>query len=101
MLSFGLYNKATFYYTAEKRVDFRQLIKDMGQAFGIRIEKPNRPAGRSLAFGRGRLRAASLLLHLPTDGTVSTAAARYQQLSLNPENLAGQCGKLKCCLTLN
>lgn len=94
-------NKATFYYTAEKRVDFRQLIKDMGQAFGIRIEMRQiglrEEASRLGGVGScGRELCCSTWL---TDfRTVSTAAARYQQLSLNPENLAGQCGKLKCCL---
>ena len=93
--------KATFYYTAEQRVDFRQLIKDMAKAFGIRIEM--RQIGLRLEASRlggigscGRELCCSTWL---TDfRSVSTAAARYQQLSLNPQKLAGQCGKLKCCL---
>lgn len=93
--------KATFYYTAEQRVDFRQLIKDMAKAFGIRIEM--RQIGLRLEASRlggvgscGRELCCSTWL---TDfRSVSTAAARYQQLSLNPQKLSGQCGKLKCCL---
>lgn len=93
--------KATFYYTAEKRVDFRQLIKDMAQAFSIRIEMRQiglrQEASRLGGIGScGRELCCSTWL---TDyRSVSTAAARYQQLSLNPLKLAGQCGKLKCCL---
>lgn len=93
--------KATFYYTAEQRVDFRQLIKDMAKAFGIRIEM--RQIGLRMEASRlggigscGRELCCSTWL---TDfRSVSTAAARYQQLSLNPQKLSGQCGKLKCCL---
>lgn len=94
-------SKATFYYTAENRVDFRQLIKDMAQAFSIRIEMRQiglrQEASRLGGLGScGRELCCSTWL---TDfRTVSTAAARYQQLSLNPQKLAGQCGKLKCCL---
>jgi cell fate regulator YaaT (PSP1 superfamily) len=94
-------SKATFYYTAESRVDFRQLIKDMAQAFSVRIEMKQiglrQEASRLGGIGScGRELCCSTWL---TDfRTVSTAAARYQQLSLNPEKLAGQCGKLKCCL---
>ena len=94
-------SKATFYYTAENRVDFRQLIKDMAQAFSIRIEMRQiglrQEASRLGGIGScGRELCCSTWL---TDfRTVSTAAARYQQLSLNPQKLAGQCGKLKCCL---
>ena len=93
--------KATFYYTAEGRVDFRQLIKDMAQAFSIRIEMRQiglrQEASRLGGIGScGRELCCSTWL---TDyRSVSTAAARYQQLSLNPLKLAGQCGKLKCCL---
>ncbi len=93
--------KATFYYTAESRVDFRQLIKDMAQAFSIRIEMRQiglrQEASRLGGIGScGRELCCSTWL---TDyRSVSTAAARYQQLSLNPLKLAGQCGKLKCCL---
>lgn len=94
-------SKATFYYTAESRVDFRQLIKDMAQAFGVRIEMRQiglrQEASRLGGVGScGRELCCSTWL---TDfRSVSTAAARYQQLSLNPQKLAGQCGKLKCCL---
>ena len=93
--------KATFYYTADGRVDFRQLIKDMAQAFSIRIEMRQiglrQEASRLGGIGScGRELCCSTWL---TDyRSVSTAAARYQQLSLNPLKLAGQCGKLKCCL---
>lgn len=93
--------KATFYYTAEGRVDFRQLIKDMAQAFSIRIEMRQiglrQEASRLGGIGScGRELCCSTWL---TDyRSVSTSAARYQQLSLNPLKLAGQCGKLKCCL---
>jgi len=94
-------SKATFYYTAEERVDFRQLIKDMASAFGIRIEMRQigyrQEAQRLGGIGScGRELCCSTWL---TDfRSVSTSAARYQQLSLNPQKLAGQCGKLKCCL---
>jgi len=93
--------KATFYYTAEKRVDFRQLIKDLAQAFSVRIEMRQiglrEEASRLGGIGScGRELCCSTWL---TDfRSVSTGAARYQQLSLNPIKLAGQCGKLKCCL---
>lgn len=94
-------SKATFYYTAEERVDFRQLIKDMAKAFNIRIEMRQigyrQEAARLGGIGScGRELCCSTWL---TDfRSVSTSAARYQQLSLNPQKLAGQCGKLKCCL---
>ena len=94
-------SKVTFYYTAEERVDFRQLIKDMAKAFGTRIEMRQigyrQEAQRLGGIGScGRELCCSTWL---TDfRSVSTAAARYQQLSLNPQKLAGQCGKLKCCL---
>lgn len=94
-------SKATFYYTAEDRVDFRQLIKDMAKAFGIRIEMRQigyrQEAQRLGGIGScGRELCCSTWL--ADFRSVSTAAARYQQLSLNPQKLAGQCGKLKCCL---
>jgi cell fate regulator YaaT (PSP1 superfamily) len=94
-------SKATFYYTADERVDFRQLIKDMAKAFGIRIEMRQigyrQEAQRLGGIGScGRELCCSTWL---TDfRSVSTSSARYQQLSLNPQKLAGQCGKLKCCL---
>lgn len=93
--------KATFYYTADERVDFRQLIKDMASQFSIRIEMrqigARQEAGRLGGIGScGRELCCSTWL---TDfRSVNTSAARYQQLSLNPAKLAGQCGKLKCCL---
>lgn len=97
----GDLTKATFYYTAEGRVDFRQLIKDMADEFKIRIEMrqigSRQEASRLGGIGScGRELCCSTWL---TDfRSVSTSAARYQQLSLNPQKLAGQCGKLKCCL---
>jgi len=93
--------KATFYYTAESRVDFRELIKRLADEFKIRIEMKQigvrQEASRLGGIGScGRELCCSTWL---TDfRSVSTSAARYQQLSLNPEKLAGQCGKLKCCL---
>lgn len=97
----GDLSKATFYYTAEGRVDFRQLIKDMAETFKIRVEMrqigSRQEAQRLGGIGScGRELCCSTWL---TDfRSVSTSAARYQQLSLNPQKLAGQCGKLKCCL---
>ena len=94
-------SKATFYYTAAGRVDFRQLIRDMAREFNTRIEMKQiglrEEASRLGGIGScGRELCCSTWL---TDfRSVSTSAARYQQLSLNPQKLAGQCGKLKCCL---
>jgi len=94
-------SKAIFYYTAEERVDFRQLIKEFARAFGTRIEMKQvgfrQEAARLGGIGScGRELCCSTWL---TDfRSVNTGAARYQQLSLNPQKLAGQCGKLKCCL---
>ena len=94
-------SKATFYYTAEGRVDFRQLIKDMAKAFSVRIEM------RQIGFRQEAARLGGVgscgrelccATWLTDFRSVSTSAARYQQLSLNPQKLAGQCGKLKCCL---
>lgn len=93
--------KATFYYTADERVDFRELIKILASEFKVRIEMrqigSRQEAGRLGGIGScGRELCCSTWL---TDfRTVNTSAARYQQLSLNPVKLAGQCGKLKCCL---
>ena len=93
--------KATFYYTASDRVDFRQLIKEYAREFGVRIEMKQvgfrQEASRLGGIGScGRELCCSTWL---TDfRSVNTSAARYQQLSLNPQKLAGQCGKLKCCL---
>ncbi len=97
----GDLSKATFYYTAEGRVDFRQLIRDLAGEFKVRIEMKQigsrQEASRLGGIGScGRELCCSTWL---TDfRSVSTSAARYQQLSLNPQKLAGQCGKLKCCL---
>lgn len=93
--------KATFYYTADERVDFRELIKKLADEFKIRIEMRQigmrQEASRLGGIGScGRELCCSTWL---TDfKIVSTSAARYQNLSLNPLKLAGQCGKLKCCL---
>jgi len=94
-------NKATFYYTADDRVDFRQLIRELAGTFSLRVEMKQvglrQEAARLGGIGScGRELCCSTWL---TDfRSVSTSAARYQQLSLNPQKLAGQCGKLKCCL---
>lgn len=94
-------SKATFYYTANDRIDFRQLIKDFAKEFSTRIEMKQvgfrQEASRLGGIGScGRELCCSTWL---TDfRSVNTSAARYQQLSLNPQKLAGQCGKLKCCL---
>lgn len=94
-------SKVIFYYTAEERVDFRELIRKLADAFKSRIEMKQigmrQEAGRLGGIGScGRELCCSTWL---TDfRSVSTSAARYQQLSLNPSKLAGQCGKLKCCL---
>ncbi|MFA6261244.1 MAG: regulatory iron-sulfur-containing complex subunit RicT [Bacteroidia bacterium] len=93
--------KATFYYTAEERVDFRELIKRLADAFKVRIEMRQigyrQEAGRLGAIGScGRELCCSTWL---TDfKLVHTSAARYQNLSINQLKLSGQCGKLKCCL---
>lgn len=93
--------KATFYYTADERVDFREMIKIFADRFRVRIEMrqigARQEAGRVGGIGScGRELCCSTWL---TDfRSVSTSAARYQQLSINPVKLAGQCGKLKCCL---
>ena len=93
--------KATFYYSADERVDFRELIKVLAAEFHIRVEMRQislrQEAGRLGGIGScGRELCCSTWL---TDlKSVSTAAARYQNLSLNPSKLSGQCGRLKCCL---
>jgi cell fate regulator YaaT (PSP1 superfamily) len=93
--------KATFYYTAEDRVDFRELIKKLAEEFRIRVEMKQvgmrQEASRLGGIGScGRELCCSTWL--TNFKAVSTSAARYQNLSLNPAKLAGQCGKLKCCL---
>lgn len=94
-------SKIIFYYTAEERVDFRELIRLLADAFKARVEMrqigPRQEAARIGGLGVcGRELCCSSWL---TDfKSVSTSAARYQNLSLNPVKLAGQCGRLKCCL---
>ncbi|WP_338152722.1 regulatory iron-sulfur-containing complex subunit RicT [Rufibacter ruber] len=93
--------KATFFYSADDRVDFRELIKKLAEEFKVRIEMRQislrHEAGRLGGIGScGRELCCSTWL---TDfRSVSTTAARYQNLSLNPSKLSGQCGRLKCCL---
>jgi cell fate regulator YaaT (PSP1 superfamily) len=94
-------SKAIFYYTADDRVDFRQLIRELAQLFSIRIEMKQIGA-RQEAQRLGGIGSCGRELCCSTwlsdFRSVNTAAARYQQLSLNAQKLAGQCGKLKCCL---
>lgn len=93
--------KAIFYYIAEERVDFRELIRVLANTFKVRIEMrqigARQEAGRIGGIGScGReLCCSTWMINFVS---VSTSAARYQELSLNPQKLAGQCGKLKCCL---
>ncbi len=93
--------KATFYYIADGRVDFRQLIKRYAEDFKIRVEM-RQIGARQEASKIGGIGACGRELccssWLTNFKSVTTNAARYQQLSLNPQKLAGQCGKLKCCL---
>lgn len=94
-------NKAIFYYIADERVDFRQLIKILADTFKIRIEMKQigarQEAGRIGGIGPcGRPLCCSSWMN--NFVSVSTSAARYQDISLNPQKLAGQCAKLKCCL---
>lgn len=94
-------NKAIFYYIADERVDFRQLIKVLAEEFSIRIEMrqigARQEAGRIGGIGPcGRELCCSGWLS--NFVSVSTSAARYQDLSTNPQKLAGQCAKLKCCV---
>jgi len=93
--------KAIFYYIADGRVDFRQLIKVLAETFRIRVEMKQigarQEAGRIGGIGPcGRELCCSTWL--TNFVSVTTNAARYQEISLNPQKLAGQCGKLKCCL---
>lgn len=94
-------NKAIFYYIADERVDFRQLIKVLAEVFRVRIEMKQigarQEAGRIGGIGPcGReLCCATWMTNFIS---VSTSAARFQDISLNPQKLAGQCAKLKCCL---
>jgi cell fate regulator YaaT (PSP1 superfamily) len=94
-------SKITFYYTADNRVDFRQLIKEYAGTFRTKIDMKQigfrQESAKVGGIGScGRELCCSTWL---TDfRSVNTNAARYQQLSINPQKLAGQCGKLKCCL---
>jgi cell fate regulator YaaT (PSP1 superfamily) len=94
-------SKATFYYSSEERVDFRELIKALAGEFKVRVEMRQislrQEAGRLGGIGScGRELCCSTWL---TDfKNITTSAARYQSLSLNPAKLSGQCGRLKCCL---
>jgi len=93
--------KAIFYYIADERVDFRQLIKVLAEEFRVRIEMrqigARQEAGRIGGIGScGRELCCST--HITNFVSVTTTHAKYQELSLNPQKLAGQCGKLKCCL---
>ncbi|MCK5536571.1 MAG: hypothetical protein KAI79_07075 [Bacteroidales bacterium] len=93
--------KAIFYYISDERVDFRELIKILAEKFKIRIEMrqigARQEAGRIGGIGScGRELCCSTWM--TNFVSVSTSAARFQELSLNPQKLAGQCGKLKCCL---
>lgn len=94
-------NKAIFYYIANERVDFRQLIKVFAETFRVRIEMKQigarQEAGRIGGIGPcGRELCCSKWMK--NFCSVSTSAARYQDISLNPQKLAGQCAKLKCCM---
>ncbi len=94
-------NKAIFYYIADERVDFRQLIKVLADTFKVRIEMKQigarQEAGRIGGIGPcGRPLCCSQWMS--NFVSVATSAARYQDISLNPQKLAGQCAKLKCCL---
>ena len=94
-------NKAIFYYIADDRVDFRQLIKVLAEVFKVRIEMKQigarQEAGRIGGIGPcGRQLCCSSWM--TSFVSVATSAARYQDISLNPQKLAGQCAKLKCCL---
>jgi cell fate regulator YaaT (PSP1 superfamily) len=96
--------KAIFYYIATERVDFRQLIKVLADEFRVRIEM--RQIGARQEAGRiGGISSCGRELccatHITNFISITTTHAKYQELSLNPQKLAGQCSKLKCCLTLN
>ncbi len=94
-------SKAIFYYIADERVDFRQLIKEFASEFRIKIEMKQigarQEAGRIGGIGAcGREMCCSSWM--TNFASVSTAAVRYQDIAFNPQKLAGQCGKLKCCM---
>lgn len=94
-------NKAIFYYIADERVDFRQLIKVLAEVFRVRIEMKQigarQEAGRIGGIGPCG-RELCCATWMTSFVSVATAAARYQDIALNPQKLAGQCAKLKCCL---
>ena len=93
--------KAIFYYIADGRVDFRQLIKDFAEEFHIRVEMKQIGARQEagLIGGLGVCgRELCCANYITEFKSITTSAARVQDLSLNPQKLAGQCGKLKCCL---
>ncbi|MGL5273035.1 MAG: regulatory iron-sulfur-containing complex subunit RicT [Phocaeicola sp.] len=94
-------NKAIFYYIADERVDFRQLIKVLAENFRVRIEMKQigarQEAGRIGGIGPCG-RELCCATWMTSFNSVSTSAARYQDISLNPQKLAGQCAKLKCCM---
>ena len=94
-------NKAIFYYIADERVDFRQLIKVLAEAFHVRIEMrqigARQEAGRIGGIGPCG-RELCCATWMTSFVSVATSAARFQDISLNPQKLAGQCAKLKCCL---
>ncbi len=93
--------KAIFYYIADERVDFRQLIKVLAEEFKVRIEMrqigARQEAGRIGGIGSCG-RELCCATYITNFTSVTTTHAKYQELSLNPQKLAGQCGKLKCCL---
>ena len=94
-------NKAIFYYIADERVDFRQLIKDLAATFHVRIEMKQIGARQEagLIGGTGPCgRELCCATWMKNFVSVGTAAARFQDISLNPQKLAGMCAKLKCCL---
>ena len=94
-------NKAIFYYIADERVDFRQLIKVLADVFKIRVEMKQigarQEAGRIGGIGPCG-RPLCCATWMSSFVSVATSAARFQDISLNPQNLAGQCAKLKCCI---
>ncbi len=94
-------SKATFYYTSDKRVDFRELIREYSNQFKVKIEM-RQIGARQEAAKIGAIGSCGRELCCSTwmteFRTVSTVAARYQQLSINPQKISGQCGRLKCCL---
>lgn len=93
--------KITFYYVSDDRVDFRQLIKNFAEHFRVRIEMKQigarQEAGKVGGIGSCG-RELCCAKWMSSFASVATSAARYQDMTLNPQKLAGQCGKLKCCL---